>query len=495
MLSGVRFRAYPTASQQAVLRTWIGHQRFIYNAKVREQEYFNAFARSSLSLSGQKPLPDQAYSQFVGPDTSFLRDVPSQILRNGAYRFATGCTRMLKGLSGAPTIRKKHGRQSVLVTSELFDWVERTDPATGEVHLSLVLGTKTRPLGRLHFKAHRAFTRPKMLSISAEPDGRWFVSFCFEAPAVAPTKGDEPVILRTPEELAYEFGLRDDLDAITVGIDRGVVLPVALSNGQTFRVDEVNAQRIAKKETRAKRFQRRLARQQKGSRNREKTKRRIARLKGYGARVRQDFAHKASHALVTSTAQVFVLEDLKLQNMTAAPAPRRDEQGRYTANGAAAKAGLNKAILASALGLVKEFITYKAARCNKLTLKVSPYRSSQECAECGHTAPENRPSQAQFCCVACGHADNADVNAARVLKKRGIALLREQKVVFRKKKTARVRGLKNQEVGPVRPEPEGKSRPTPVENTSDALGSFAANDAAFAKAGNRHLNASALGGR
>ena len=436
MLSGVRFRAYPTASQQAVLRTWIGHQRFVYNAKVREQEYFNAFARSSLSLTGQKPLPDQAYSQFIGPDTVFLRDVPSQILRNGAYRFATGCARMLKGLGGAPSIRKKHGRQSVLVTRELFDWVEHTDKNTGEVRQHLMLGTKTRPLGRLHFKAHRAFRRPKMLSISVEPDGRWFVSFCSETHV----QGEEPVILRTPEELAYEFGLRGDLDAITVGIDRGVALPVALSNGQTFRVDEVNAQRIAKKETRARRFQRRLARQQKGSRNREKTKRRIARLKGYGARVRQDFAHKTSHALVTSNAQIFVLEDLKLQNMTAAPAPRRDEQGRYTANGAAAKAGLNKAILASALGLVKEFITYKAARCNKLTLKVSPYRSSQECAECGHTTPENRVSQAAFCCVACGHADNADVNAARVLKKRGIALLREQKVVFRKKKTARVRG-------------------------------------------------------
>lgn len=492
MLSGVRFRAYPTASQQAVLRTWIGHQRFIYNAKVREQEYFNAFSRSSLSLTGQKPLPDQAYSQFVGPDTAFLRDVPSQILRNGAYRYATGCARMFKGLGGAPTIRKKHGRQSVLVTSELFNWAERIDPVTGEVRLHLVLGTKTRPLGRLQFKAHRAFTRPKMLSISVEPDGRWFVSFCFEASTAAPAAGEEPVILRTPEELAYEFGLRDDLEAITVGIDRGVALPVATCDGHGFRVAEVNAKRIAKKDARVKRFQRRFARQQKGSRNREKTKRRIARLKGYGARVRQDFAHKTSHALVASTAQVFVLEDLKLQNMTAAPAPRRNEQGRYTANGAAAKAGLNKAILASALGLVKEFITYKAARCNKLALKVSPYRSSQECAECGHTAPENRPSQAAFCCVACGHVDNADVNAARVLKKRGIALLREQKVVFKKKKTAQVRGQKKV-VGPVQPKP-GAS-PKPVENTSDALGSFAANDAAFAEAGNRHLNAPALGGR
>lgn len=489
MLSGVRFRAYPTASQQSVLRTWIGHQRFIFNAKVREQEYFNRFARSSLALTGLKPLPDQAYSQFIGEDTAFLRDVPAQLLRNGAYRFATANARMLKGLGGAPTLKKKHGRQSVLVTSELFRFEEHTDPATGEVAQHLVLGTKTRPLGRLPFKAHRAHTVPKMLSISAEADGRWFVSFCFEAPAVLDAQ-DKPIILRTREELAYEFGLRTDLGDITVGLDRGVAIPLASSSGQSFTLEQVNAKRIQAKQARIKRFQRRLARQQPGSANRHKTRRRIARLKAYGAEVRRDFAHKASHALATSPAEVFVLEDLKLKNMTAAPAPRRDTHGRYTANGAAAKAGLNKALLASSLGLVKELLTYKAAQRNKLVLLVSPYNSSNECAVCGHTAPENRPSQAEFCCVACGHADNADFNAARVLKARGIAMLVGQKVVSKRKKTARVRG-KDKAVGSVRPEPGSPHEsPKPVENTSDAVGSSAANDAAFNEAGNRHLNAS-----
>ncbi|MFD1045935.1 zinc ribbon domain-containing protein [Kibdelosporangium lantanae] len=38
--------------------------------------------------------------------------------------------------------------------------------------------------------------------------------------------------------------------------------------------------------------------------------------------------------------------------------------------------------------------------------------TSQRCSACGHVAPENRKSQAVFRCVACGHACNADVNAA-----------------------------------------------------------------------------------
>lgn len=101
---------------------WIEHQRFIYNAKVREARYWRAFARRALALTGQ------AYSQFIGEDTAGLREVPSQILRNGAYRFANGCARARSGLGGAPTARKKHGRQSVLVTSELFRFEEHTDP-------------------------------------------------------------------------------------------------------------------------------------------------------------------------------------------------------------------------------------------------------------------------------------------------------------------------------------------------------------------------------
>ena len=490
MTSGVRFRAYPTAVLQSTLRRWIGHQRFIYNSKVRELHYFRTFARHSLSLTGQQPLPDQAYSQFRGPDTAWLKEVPSQLLRNGAYRFATGCARMLKGLSGAPTIRRKHGRQSVLLTSELFRFIPKPHPVAAranEPHWHLELGLATNPVGRLHFKAHRPFELPKMLCISVEPDGRWFVSFSYDAAALA-EDGEETVILRSPEELAYEYSLRADLDQITVGIDRGVALPLAVSNGAEFRVEEVNARRIAKKEVRAQRYQRKMARQVKGSKQRERTKRRIARLKGYGRHVREDFAHKTSHALVTSEACVFVFEDLKLKNMTAAPAPRRNEQGRYARNSAAAKAGLNKALLANALGLIKQFTTYKAAQRNKLVIAVPPAYSSQECAECGHVDAENRVSQAEFRCVKCQHVDNADHNAARVLQKRGVTRLTDGTVVFRKPKTARVRG-KKQTVGSVRSEPGEYDRPTPEESMSDVSSRQAATGATLAEPGNRHLNA------
>ena len=483
MLSGVRFRAYPTAKQAAILRQWIGHQRFIYNAKVREKQYWDRFAKASLALTGLKPLPDQAYSQFIGEDTSFLREVPSQILRNGAYRFATGCGRALKKLGGAPRIRKRQGRQSVMVTSELFELAIYTDLATRRVRRVLTLGTHKFPLGRLKFKAHRDCGLPKSLCISVEPDGKWYVSFCFDAPWA---EGVE--VLRRPEELAYEFSVRPDLEEITLGIDRGVVLPVAASEGQAFKFDPVCEVRIARKARRIRRFQRRLARQQLGSKRRLKTKRRLGRLRGYGREVRKDFAHKVSFAFANSPAQLFVLEDLKLKNMTTAPAPQQDAAGRYTRNGAAAKAGLNRALLSCSLGQVSQFLTYKAARRNKLVLKVPAQHSSNECAECGHITSENRLSQAQFHCVSCGHRDNADHNAYCVIKSRGIARLKAGTVMFPKKKAARVRGRKDSAVGPVQPEPGSLGCRTPVENASDERRARPSR-AALLETGNPHYSA------
>ena len=53
----------------------------------------------------------------------------------------------------------------------------------------------------------------------------------------------------------------------------------------------------------------------------------------------------------------------------------------------------------------------------------SQIHTSQECACCGHIHPGNRKTQSDFECLACGHQDNADHNAAIVIRKRAINLI------------------------------------------------------------------------
>ena len=69
------------------------------------------------------------------------------------------------------------------------------------------------------------------------------------------------------------------------------------------------------------------------------------------------------------------------------------------------------------------FTKYKAHQAGKAVFKVPAAFTSQECANCGYTHPNNRKSQSSFHCGCCDHVDNADRNASLVIKKRAIKLL------------------------------------------------------------------------
>jgi transposase len=87
------------------------------------------------------------------------------------------------------------------------------------------------------------------------------------------------------------------------------------------------------------------------------------------------------------------------------------------------KAGLNKAILANGWYMLESYVKYKAKREAMAVFKVNAAYTSQECAKCDHTHPDNRQSQDKFVCGNCGNVDNADSNASKVIAKRAINLL------------------------------------------------------------------------
>src|SRR5690606_495140 len=201
--SGVRFRAYPTVEQARTLAQWIGCQRVIYNAKVEEDKLFSALWKANRFTSQHvlsSPI-DQQYSQFKDKEfTPWLFEVPSQVLRNGAYRFNTAKQRQLKGLARAPRKRSAHEFNSVLLTRELFRFEETESSTPGETpSYRLIIGTAKFPVGELKFVAHRAFGLPNSIVIRRDSAQRWFVSFCYEH--------ESDCILRTPEELAYELSV------------------------------------------------------------------------------------------------------------------------------------------------------------------------------------------------------------------------------------------------------------------------------------------------
>ena len=121
---------------------------------------------------------------------------------------------------------------------------------------------------------------------------------------------------------------------------------------------------------------------------------------------------------------VVALEDLNIKGMTGRAKARQDENGIWLRNGAAQKTGLNKALANAGMGNLGIYTEQALRKLGKLLVHVPAHHSSQECSECGFTDPGNRPDQETFLCLRCGHAENADLNASKVIRKRGIALIR-----------------------------------------------------------------------
>ena len=88
------------------------------------------------------------------------------------------------------------------------------------------------------------------------------------------------------------------------------------------------------------------------------------------------------------------------------------------------KAGLNRVILHTGWAALGQMLNYKAAE----VIEVSAAYTSQTCSACGVIDADSRRSQSEFKCVACGHAQNADLNAARNIRAPGTGATARQGV-------------------------------------------------------------------
>jgi putative transposase len=179
-----------------------------------------------------------------------------------------------------------------------------------------------------------------------------------------------------------------DVDG-TLGVDLGIVNLATDSDGEHFSGERL--------ERRRQWYQaRRQALQKVGT---QAAKRRLCQLKSRQRRFQKDTNHCISKRLVAKaerTKRAIVLEDLKgIRTRARVKGPQ--QRARHSN---------------WAFGQLRAFISYKAQRAGVAVGFVDPSYTSQRCSVCGHTERRNRRSQAEFCCVMCGHASSADYNAA-----------------------------------------------------------------------------------
>ncbi|MGV0741243.1 RNA-guided endonuclease InsQ/TnpB family protein [Mycolicibacterium sp. XJ870] len=361
-----RYRLLPTREQAVVLAEHCRHARFVWNLAVEQHSHWQpgrrapGYTEQCAQLTAARAEHDWL---AAGSQT-----VQQQALRD----FAQAMRGVFAGTHRRPTWRKAGVHEGFRQVGVKPHHVERLNRRFGRVWVPKV--------GWVRFRMSRQVPLGvKSYRVTCDRAGRWHIAFA-----------------HIPDPIAGPG------DGSVVGIDRGIAVSAALSTGELLHAPGLSPG----EHKRLKVLQRRLARAERGSKRRARTKRAIARLSSRETDRRKDWVEKASTNIVRRFDTIRI-EALDVRAMSRSARGTVERPGLRVAQ----KRGLNRGIRRSGWGLLAGRLQHKAS--GRVEQVPAAY-TSQRCSACGHVAPGNRKSQAVFQCQACAVGPcNADVNAAR----------------------------------------------------------------------------------
>ena len=367
-----RFRLRVDVEQGRQFARIAGVCRLLWNLCLEQRK--TVYTSRRITLNSYRQLPDVT---ILRGEYDWIREIPSQVLQQKVRDLDIAYRNFFEGRAAFPE-RKKKGKS---IDSFRFPQGFKIDnrriflPKIGWIRF---------------FKSQNIKGVPKHITVSRNGK-HWFVSICCEveiADAVPKSK--------------------------TAGIDMGIAKLCALSDGTVIE----NPICFVRYKRKLAKLQRQLAGKKKFSRNFYKAKAKITKLHIKIANSRRDFIHKATTTIAKNHGLV-VLEDLRIKKMSRSAKGSIDNPGRNVRQ----KSGLNRSILDAGWGEFRRQLEYKVDWANGIVVFVDPKNTSRRCPICGHTAKENRLTQADFICVSCGYSGDADITAAVNILRAGHARL------------------------------------------------------------------------
>ena len=361
-----RFRLKPTPEQESVLQRHCAHARFVWNLCVEQESHWRAGRGRMPGLAERCRQLTEARA-----DNQWLAGGSAVVQQQAIRDHDQAMTNFFAGTHRRPSWRKAGRDEGFRIVGVEPSSVRRLSRRWGEVQVPKA--------GWVRFRWSRPVPEGvKSFRVTRDRTGRWHVAFAaMPAPVPAPGNGR------------------------AVGIDRGITVSAALSTGEMLTVPGLTPG----EQRRIRKLERGLARAERGSGRRRKSRTALAKLKAREVDRRKDWCEKLSTRLAREF-DVIRVENLLITKMTRSAKGTVDAPGRNVR----AKAGLNRGIRRSGWGLLVRRLEDKAPGRAE---RVDPAFTSQRCSACGLVNRESRESQAVFRCTACGYTLNADVNAAR----------------------------------------------------------------------------------
>ena len=359
---GFKFRIYPNKSQEVFLMKSFGCNRLVYNLGLEcKIMNWNSSRRNidCYTLTGMLPELKEAYP--------WLKEVNAQSLQFILRSLDKAFINFFRYKKGFPKFKSKKSNYFSFSVSQSCKIINN----------KLYFNKLPSPI---KIKLDRELNgKIKTVTISKNPSNQYFATILLE-------ENSDRIPVQTLNENK------------TLGIDLGLTHFAILSNGNKIE----NPKCLKKSLKKLQRVSKQYSRKQKGGKNQEKSRLKLAKLHQKISNQRNDFLHKLTYNL-THDNQVtsLVIEDLNVAGMM------RNKS-------------LSRSIRDAGWGRFKQLLEYKSKwyGVNFITIdRFDP--SSKMCSNCNYINKDLTFDQRLWTCE-CGVTHDRDINAATNIKEFGI---------------------------------------------------------------------------
>jgi putative transposase len=365
MEKAFNYRFYPSPEQESLLRRTLGCVRLVYNKALHERTQGWYERQEKIGYNQTSSMLTKWKKQ---EDLDFLNEVSCVPIQQGLRHLQSAFANFFAGRAKYPNFKKKRNGGSAEFTKSAFKFKD------GKIYLA----KSVEPLDIRWSRQIPKGCEPSSVTVKMHPSGRWHISIRFDDPTIKPL----PVIDQA------------------IGIDLGISSLLVTSDGDKVS----NPKHLKKSYRQLRQAQKSLSRKQKGSKNREKARIKVARIHAKITDTRTDHIHKLTTQLVREN-QTIVVEDLAVKNLV---------KNRKLA----------QSISDASWGEITRQLAYKCRWYGRTYIEIDRwFPSSKRCSNCGYIVEKMPLKIREWECPNCGTHHDRDLNASKNILAAGLAVL------------------------------------------------------------------------